>query len=81
MAVSDTHVSWLSHTSTNITFFPKPPTSFLTYFSRGERQKYAGQKICLNQVSSSQPPGHESDTFITEPLGRASVMKLRLIYI
>ena len=38
-------------------FFPKPPTTFLTCFSRGVRQKYCGEK----------PPGHESNTLITEP--------------
>ena len=64
MTVSDAHVcvSWLSHTNTNTTFFLKPPTIFLTYFSRGERRKYAGEKVRLNQVSNSQPPSHESDT-------------------
>ena len=61
-------VSWLSHTSTNTTFFPKPPTTFLTCSSRGERQKYAVQEVCLIWVSNSQPPGHESDTLPTEPL-------------
>ena len=48
-------------------FFPKPPTTFLTCFSRCERQKYAGKKIRHNQTSNSQPPGHESDTLTTEP--------------
>ena len=52
-------------------FFPKPPTTFLTCFCRGERQKYAGKKVCLNRGSNSQPPGHESDTLSTEPPGRA----------
>ena len=47
-------VSWLSHTSTNTNFFPKPPTTFLTCFSKGERQKYAGKKFRLNRVSDSQ---------------------------
>ena len=60
--------SWLSHTSTR--FFPKPPTTFLTWFSRGERRKYAGKKFCLNRASNSQPSGHESDTLTTEPHGR-----------
>ena len=46
-------------------FFPKPPTTFLTYF-RGERQKYAGKKVCLSRVSDSQPPGHESNMLTTE---------------
>ena len=32
-------VSWLSHTSTNTNFFPKPPTTFFNCFSRGERRK------------------------------------------
>ena len=26
-------------------FFPKPPTTFLTCFCRGERRKYAGKKF------------------------------------
>ena len=68
MAVSDTHdsVAWLSHTSTNTTSFPKPPTTFLTCF-RGETGKYVREKVCLNQVSNSQPLGHESDTLTSEP--------------
>ena len=39
---SVTHVSWLSHTSTNTNFFPKPLTTctFLTCFSRGGSQKF-----------------------------------------
>ena len=72
MAVGDTHVSWLSHTSTNTTFFPKTLTSFLTCFSVGERRKYAGKKVQPNRVWNSQPPGHASDTLTTEPPGRAT---------
>ena len=35
MAVGDaTCVTWPSHTSTNTTFFPQPPNTFLTCFSR-----------------------------------------------
>ena len=64
-----TCVSWLSHTSTNTSFFPKPPTTFLTYFSKEEGRKYAKKKVHLNRVSNSQPSGHESDTLTTEPLG------------
>ena len=60
-------VSWPSHTSTNINFFPKPLTIFLTCFSRGEGPKNTGKKFHLNRVSNSQPPGHESDTLTTEP--------------
>ena len=69
MAVGDAHVSWLSYTSTNTTFFPKPSTTFLTCF-RGDRRKYAGKKVRLNRVSNSQP-GHESDMLTTKASGRA----------
>ena len=33
-------------------FFPKPPTTFLTYSCRGERGKYAGKKVRLNRELS-----------------------------
>ena len=53
-------------------FFPKPPTTFLTCFCRGERQKYAGKKSRLNWGSNSQPPAHESDTSpLSHPGGAA----------
>ena len=58
-------ISWRSATHMCL-FFPKPPTTFLTCFCRGERQKFTGKKSCLNQGSNSQPPGHESDTLTTE---------------
>ena len=67
MAVGDTCVSRLSHTSTNTNFFPKPPTSFLTCFSRDERRKYAEEKFCLNSVLNPQTPGHESYMLTTNP--------------
>ena len=35
---------------------------------RGE--KYPRRKVCLNRVSNSQPPGHESHTLTNEPPGR-----------
>ena len=54
-------------------FFPKPPTTFLTCFHRGERQKYAEKKGHLNRGSNSQPPGRESDTLTTEPPGRGAI--------
>ena len=54
---------------TNKTFFPNPPTTFLSCF-RGERRKYAKKKVRLNRVSNSQPPGHESDAFTNWPSGR-----------
>ena len=69
MAVGDTHVfpSLLIPVLTQ-RFFPKPPTTFLTCF-RGETPKNAGKKFCLNWVSNSQLPGHESDLLTTEPPG------------
>ena len=71
MAVGDAYVfpGFLTPVLTQL-FFPKPPTTFLSCFCRGERQKYAGKKSCLNRGSNSQPPGHESDTITTEPSGR-----------
>ena len=68
MAVSDAHVfPGCLTTVPMLLFFPKPQTTFLTCFCRGERRKYAGKKVRLNQGSNSQPPGHESDTLTTEP--------------
>ena len=55
-------------------FFPKPPTTFLTCFCRGERRKYARKKRRLNRGSNSQQPGHESDTLTTEPPGRGRIL-------
>ena len=55
MAVGDAHVfpGFLAPVLTQL-FFPKPPTTFLTCFSRGERRKYAGKKFGLNRVSNHQ---------------------------
>ena len=63
MAVGDAHVfpGFLT------TLFPKPPTTFLSCFYRGEWRKYAGKKARLNRGSNSQQPGHEFDTLTTEP--------------
>ena len=68
MAVGDAYVfpCFLTPVLTQL-FFPKPPTTFLICFCRGERRKYAGKKSRLNRGSNSQPPGHESDTLTTEP--------------
>ena len=55
-------------------FFPKPPTTFLTCFCRGERRKYARKKVRLNRGWNSQPPGHESDTLTTEPPGQGEIV-------
>ena len=71
MAVGDAYVfpGFLTPVLTQL-FFPKPLTTFLTCFCRGERRKYARKKSRLNRGSNSQPPGHESDTLTTEPPGR-----------
>ena len=60
MAVGDAYVfpGFLTPLLTQL-FFPKPPTTFLTCFRRGERRKYAGKKSRLNRGLNSQPPGHE----------------------
>ena len=74
MVVGEVRVSWVSHTSTNTTFFRKPPITFLTWFSRGKTQKYTRKKVRLNQVSESKPLGHESDMLTTEPPGRGTTL-------
>ena len=71
MAVGDAYVFPGFLTPVPTLFFPKPPTTFLTCFCRGERRKYPGKKSRLNHGSNSQPLGHESDT-LTEPPGRGS---------
>ena len=75
MAVGDAHVfpGLLTPVLTQL-FFPKPPTTCLICFCRGERRKYAGKKS-LNRGSNSQPPGHESDTLTTEPPGQSVFRK------
>ena len=73
MAVGDAYVfpGFLTPVLTQL-FFPKPPTTFLTCFCRGERRKCAGKESRLNRGSNSQPPGHESNILTTEPSGRGS---------
>ena len=76
MAVGDGNVypGFLPPVLTQL-FYPKTPTTFLTYFSSGERRKYARKKVFLNRVSNSQPPGHESDTLTTGPPGLGYFLK------
>ena len=75
MAVGDTHVfpGFLTPVVTQL-FFPKPPTTFLACFCRGER-RYAEKKRRLNGGTNSQPPGHESDTLASEPPERGTLGK------
>ena len=74
MVVSDAYVfpGFLTPVLTQL-FFPKPLTTFLTCFCRGERPKYAGKKSRLNRGSNSQPPNHESDMLTTETPGRGEI--------
>ena len=74
MAVGDAYVfsGFLTPVLTQL-FFPKPPTTFLTSFCRGERRKCAGRKSRLNGGSNMQPPGHGSDKLTTEPRGRGNI--------
>ena len=75
MAVGDAYVfpGFLTPVLTQL-FLPKPPTTFLTCFCRGERRKYARKKSRLDWGSNSQPQGHESDTLTTEPPRRGICM-------
>ena len=81
MAVGDTYVfpGFLTPALTQL-FLPKPLTTFLTCFCRGERRKYAGEKCRLNQGLNSQPPGHESDSLTTEPPRWGKLSSYSLIY-
>ena len=71
MAVGDTYVlsGFLKPVLTQL-FFPRPQTTFLTCFCRGQRRKYAGKKNRVNPGSNSQPPGLEYDRLTTEPPAR-----------
>ena len=62
MAVGDAYVfpGFLTPVLT-LLFFPKPPTTFLTCFCRGESTP--------ERKPNSQPPGHEYDALTTEPSG------------
>ena len=66
MAAGDAHVfrGFLTPLLTQLVF-QKPPTTFMTWFSRDERRKNAGKKVHLNRVSNLYPPGHESDSLTT----------------
>ena len=74
MAVGDAHVFSGFLTSTNTAFLSKATNYFSQCFYRGERQTYAGKEVRLSRGSNSQPPGHESDTFTTEPPERGKII-------
>ena len=71
MAVGDVHVfpGFLTPVLMQL-FIPKPQTTFLTCFCRGERQKYSGKKVRLIWGLNLQPPGHEDNKLATEPPGQ-----------
>ena len=46
---SMTHMCFLAFSHLTQPFFPKPPTTFLTCFCKGERRKYAGKKSRLDR--------------------------------
>ena len=77
MAVGDAHVfpGFLTPVLTQL-FFPKPPTTFLTYFCRDERRKYAGRKFAL---TGDRTHSHQvmSQTLTTEPPGRGFSYKMK----
>ena len=79
MAILDVYVfpGFLTLEITQL-LFPKPPTTFLTCFCRGEKRKNARKKVHLNQGSNSQSPGHASDTLTTEPPMQGGKNELKL---
>ena len=51
-SVTDVFPGFLTPVLTQLLFFPKPPTTFLSCFCRGGRRKYAGKKSLLNRGSN-----------------------------
>ena len=47
---------------------------------RGGRRKYTRKKVCLNWVSNSQIPGHESDTITTDSHRNRILFSLTLVH-
>ena len=74
MAVGDAHVfpGFLTPALTQL-FFPKPPTTFLTCFCRGERRKYAGKKVRLN---GNQTHNHQVMSPTSSPLSHPGGARL-----
>ena len=76
MVVGDTHV-FLGFLTPVLTqpFFPKPMTSFLTCFCRGERRKYAGKKSRHNRGSNSN---HQVMSPTRSPLSHPGVTEYKV---
>ena len=83
MAVGDAQVfpGFLTPVLTQLSF--QSPWLLFSHASAEVRgKKYAEKKVRLNLVLNSQPPGHESDTLNTQPLGLGlSFRKALIIYI
>ena len=75
MAVGDAYVfpGFLTPVLTQL-FFPKPLTTFLTCFCRGERRKYTRKKVRLNQGSNSQPPRTKLKAFADNKMKMVDMM-------
>ena len=81
MVVGDAHVfpGFLTPVLTQL-FFPKPPTTFLTCFCRGERRRKESspQQCCIDGSSTgdtSTPDGSKGDT--STPDGSAGDTSIR----
>ena len=81
MGVGDAYVfpGFLTPVLTQL-FFPKPPTTFLTCFCRGERRRFPRKKSRPNRGSNSQPPSHESNILTTEPSRRVQTHKNHALF-
>ena len=65
-AVGDTHVfPGFPHTSTNTNFFPKPPTTFLTCFNKGESENSPKRNFAS---TGSRTHNHQSMSPTRSPL-------------
>ena len=82
MAVGDTYVfpGFLAPVLTQL-FFPKPPTTFLTCFCRGEKRKYAGKR---SPPTGDRTHNHQIISQTRSPLshpgGSDNISKNNLMY-
>ena len=60
-SVTLTHVSWLSHSSTNATFLSKATITFLTCFCRGE--KLWGENMPERKLAATRDWTHNHQSF------------------
>ena len=76
MAVGDAHVfpGFLTPVVTKLSF--QSHRLLFSHASAEVRGENTKKKVHLKWVSSSQQPGHESDTLTTEPPGRVSGLSM-----